>query len=338
MPGWAVTAEATAGSVANMHMIRDGKAQMALTQCDTAYDAIKGLDKFKDKPVESRTLCVVYPNLVHFVTMEGTGINKLSDIKGKRISTSAPVSGSEVMALRIIDELGLKVADIKRERLSPAESTNAMKDGKLDGYFFNGGPPVAAITDLAATQGVKIKLIPDCRHWCRRSTRSTARSSRASEIKAKSYPNQDAAVPVIAIWNILVVPASMKDDQAYTIIKTLWENHADLVATHKAVDRHDAGEPEAGQFVGAVPSRRDEVLRREGHQAVVSDGSTTGRGSRRGGSPVPFGDGKTMTVQAELLSDEERRKVEELIEQEEGGVHKFAGWWGTAPHRRLPSP
>ncbi|WP_020697224.1 TAXI family TRAP transporter solute-binding subunit [Reyranella massiliensis] len=233
VPGWAVTAEATAGSVANMHMIRDGKAQMALTQCDTAYDAIKGLDKFKDKPVDSRTLCVVYPNLVHFVTMEGTGINKLSDIKGKRISTSAPVSGSEVMALRIIDELGLKLSDIKRERLSPAESTNAMKDGKLDGYFFNGGPPVAAITDLAATQGIKIKLIPTA-DLVPALNKKYGPVFAASEIKAKAYPNQDAAVPVIAIWNILVVPASMKDDQAYTIIKTLWENHGDLMATHKA--------------------------------------------------------------------------------------------------------
>lgn len=63
------------------------------------------------------------------------------------------------MALRIMDELGLKVADVKRGRLSPAERTNAMKSGKLDGYFFNGGPPVAAITDLAATQGVKMKLL-----------------------------------------------------------------------------------------------------------------------------------------------------------------------------------
>ncbi len=201
VPGWAVTAEATAGSVANMHMIRDGKAQMALTQCDTAYDAIKGLDKFKDKPVDSRTLCVVYPNLVHFVTMEGTGINKLSDIK--------------------------------RERLSPAESTNAMKDGKLDGYFFNGGPPVAAITDLAATQGIKIKLIPTA-DLVPALNKKYGPVFAASEIKAKAYPNQDAAVPVIAIWNILVVPASMKDDQAYTIIKTLWENHGDLMATHKA--------------------------------------------------------------------------------------------------------
>jgi TRAP transporter TAXI family solute receptor len=251
--GWAVTAEATAGSVANMHMIRDGKAQMALTQCDTAYDAIKGLDKFKDKPVDSRTLCVVYPNLVHFVTMEGTGINKLSDIKGKRISTASPVSGSEVMALRIMDELGLKVADIKRERLAPAESTNAMKDGKLDGYFFNGGPPVAAITDLAATQGIKIKLVPNA-DLVPDLNKKYGPVFAKSQIQAKAYPNQDAAVPVIAIWNILVVPASMKDDQAYTILKTLWDNHADLVATHKAaVDMTPENQKEANSSVPFHP-------------------------------------------------------------------------------------
>lgn len=253
VPGWAVTAEATAGSVANMHMIRDGKAEMALTQCDTAYDAIKGLDKFKDKPVESRTLCVIYPNLVHFVTMEGTGINKLSDIKGKRISTSAPVSGSEVMALRMLDELGLKVSDIKRERLAPAESTNAMKDGKLDGYFFNGGPPVAAITDLAATQGVKIKLIPNA-DMVPDLVKKFGPVFSKSQINPKAYPNQEAAVPVIAIWNILVVPAKMNDDQAYTILKTLWDAQADLVATHKAaIDMTPENQKEANSSVPFHP-------------------------------------------------------------------------------------
>ena len=108
-----------------------------------------------------------------------------------------------------------------------------MKDGKLDGYFFNGGPPVAAIADLAATQGVKIKLIPTA-DLVPTLNKKYGPVFAQGAIKAKAYHNQDAAVPVIAIWNILVVPASMKDDQAYTIIKTLWENQGDLVATHKA--------------------------------------------------------------------------------------------------------
>ncbi|MBM3645463.1 MAG: TAXI family TRAP transporter solute-binding subunit [Alphaproteobacteria bacterium] len=231
--GWSVTAEATAGSVANLHMLRDGKAHVALTQADTAYDAIRGEDKFKDKVSQTRALAIIYPNLVHIVTMEGTGINKFADIKGKRFSTGAPVSGSEVMAQRMMDLIGLKNSDIKRERLAPAESTNAMKDGKLDGYFFAGGPPVAAITDLAASQGVKMKLV-DHRDLVDGMIKAHGPVYAHGKIKAKSYPGQDNDANVMAIWNILVVPASMSDQQAYTIIKTLWENHGDLVATHKA--------------------------------------------------------------------------------------------------------
>jgi len=109
-----------------------------------------------------------------------------------------------------------------------------MKGGKLDGYFFNGGPPAAAITDLAATQGVKMKLLPN-------GERVPALNKKyglvfaESKIKGKSYPGVDADVAVIAFWNIPIVPASMKDDQAYAIIKTVWKNYPDLLATHKAV-------------------------------------------------------------------------------------------------------
>jgi TRAP transporter TAXI family solute receptor len=233
VPGWAVTAEATAGAVANLHMIRDGKAELALVQADTSYEASKGLDKFQGKPVPHKTLFVVYPNIGHVVTMEGTGINSVADMKGKRISTGAPVSATEVTAQRLLEAAGLGNNDIKRERLAPAESTNAMKDGKLDGYFFNGGPPVAAITDLAATQGVKLKLI-DHADLVPKINAKHGPLYTAGIIKANSYPGQDKEVKTLAVWNLLVVPASASDEMAYTIVKTLWESREELVNTHKA--------------------------------------------------------------------------------------------------------
>ena len=101
-------------------------------------------------------------------------------------------------------------------------------------HFFNGGPPVAAITDLAASQGVKMKLLPTA-ELVPVLNKKYGPVFADGVIQAKAYPNQDAAVPTIAIWNILVVPASMKDEQAYTIIKTVWDNYPDLLATHKAV-------------------------------------------------------------------------------------------------------
>ena len=127
---------------------------------DAALDALKGEDKFKGNPVDVRTLMVLYPNRMHVVSIEGTGIEKMSDLKGKRVSTGSPGSATEVMAFRVIEAAGLdKDKDMRRERLGVAESANAIKDGKIDAYFWVGGLPTAAVTDLGATPGVKIKLI-----------------------------------------------------------------------------------------------------------------------------------------------------------------------------------
>lgn len=233
VPGWSVTAEATAGAVANLHNVRDGKAEIGFVQADSSYDAIKGIEKFKDKPVPHRVLMFIYPNLVHIVTMEGTGINTVADMKGKRISTGAPVSATEVLAQRLLEAAGMSFSDLKRERLAPAESTNAMKDGKLDGYFFAGGPPIAAITDLAASQNVKMKLI-DHHDLAEKVIQKYGPLYAPAVVPAGSYPGQDKDAKVMGIWNLLIVHEKMPDDVAYTITKTLWESRDELVATHKA--------------------------------------------------------------------------------------------------------
>jgi TRAP transporter TAXI family solute receptor len=103
---------------------------------------------------------VLYPNRMHVVTIEGTGIKKMADLKGKRVSTGSPGSATEVMAFRVIEAAGLdKDKDMKRERLGVAESVNALKDRKIDAFFWVGGLPTAAVTDLANTPGTKIHMI-----------------------------------------------------------------------------------------------------------------------------------------------------------------------------------
>src|SRR5690349_13010917 len=94
------------------------------------------------------------------IRIAGTGINMMKDLKGKRVSTGSGGSATEVMAFRVIEAAGLdKDRDMKRERLGVAESVNAIKDRKIDAFFWVGGLPTAAVTDLANTPGVKIKMI-----------------------------------------------------------------------------------------------------------------------------------------------------------------------------------
>ncbi|NBT98985.1 MAG: TAXI family TRAP transporter solute-binding subunit, partial [Betaproteobacteria bacterium] len=122
IPGMAATAEVTGGSVDNLKLVGSGKPYLAMTMADAAKDAIEGADKFKATgKVDAKTLLVLYPNRMHVVTVEGTNINKFSDLKGKRVSTGSPGSATEVMAFRLIEAAGLdKDRDMKRERLGVA--------------------------------------------------------------------------------------------------------------------------------------------------------------------------------------------------------------------------
>ena len=233
LPGTQVTAEVTGASVDNLKFIKSGKMDIGFTMADSASDAVQGVEKFKDSKVEARTLAALYPNHMQVITIDGTGINKLADLKGKRISTGSPGSGTEVMALRVLEAIGIdKDKDVSRERLSVNESAGAMKDKKIDAFFWVSGVPAAAVTDLAATPGIKIKLL-DHADAADAMNKKYGNLYTKGSIPANAYPGQDKAVANIQVWNLLVVDAKMPEDLAYKITKTVFDNQPDLVKVHK---------------------------------------------------------------------------------------------------------
>jgi TRAP transporter TAXI family solute receptor len=233
VPGVQATARVTGGSVDNLKLIHSKQSEVALVMVDAALDALKGVDKFKGNPVEVRTLMVLYPNRMHVVSVEGRGIEKMSDLKGKRVSTGSPGSATEVMAFRVIEAAGLdRDKDMKRERLGVAESTNAIKDGKIDAYFWVGGLPTAAVTDLAASPGIKIKLV-DHTEVVDKMNAKYGNLYTTGVIPPKTYPGQDKDNKIAVVQNILVANASMPDKTAYDIVKTFIEKQPELVAVHR---------------------------------------------------------------------------------------------------------
>ncbi len=231
VPGVEVTAEVTSASVDNIKLVGSGRADIAFTLGDTAADGLNGVGKFKEK-VPVRAVAVLYANKSQWVTVEGTGINKMQDLKGHRIATGAPGSGTEVIALRILEAYGLDPEkDVRREKLSVAESVNAIKDRKIDAFFWSGGVPTAAVTDLAATPGMKIKLLDHAdvipklvKKWGPLYVKGT--------IPAKAYPGQDRDVAVADVWNLLVVSDKMDEKLAYQITKAIFENKDELAGVH----------------------------------------------------------------------------------------------------------
>ncbi len=233
IPGLSATVEVTGGSVANLQLLGANRVGMVFSQVDAAVDAERGNDRFRGRPVPVRAIAVLYTNRMQAVTVASTGIHTMADLRGKRISTGAPGSATEVMTLRLIEAAGLDVArDFRaRERLSPAESTNAIKDGKLDAYFFVSGIPTSAITDLGATPGTQLVLI-DHDEFTPRIVEKHGPVYFNEVIPAGTYPGQRADNKQMSVANILGVRADMPNDMVTQFLRVTWEGREDLARTH----------------------------------------------------------------------------------------------------------
>jgi TRAP transporter TAXI family solute receptor len=233
LPGVTATAQVTGGSVANLQLIGSGKADLCFSQVDAAWDAINGTDKFTSGKLPIRALAVMYPNHMHVVTVEGTGINKVEDMKGKRISAGSPGSATEVYAIRVLEAAGLDhEKDVRKERLGVAESVNAIKDKKIDAFFWVGGLPTAAVTDLAATPNTKIKII-DIAHLTAKMNAKYGPLYAEATIPSATYKGMDADAKNNTVWNIMAVNANMDDKLAYDLTRIMMEKRADLALVHK---------------------------------------------------------------------------------------------------------
>jgi TRAP transporter TAXI family solute receptor len=156
-----VTAQASNGSVANVNAIAGGALESGFSQADVATWAQTDTGIYEGKPGVPglRLIATLYPESVHVVARKGGGIKSIADLKGKRVALDEPGSGTLVNARTILAAYGIKEADIKPEYIKPNQAGDKMKDGALDAFFFTGGAPAGAISELASS-GAGIELLP----------------------------------------------------------------------------------------------------------------------------------------------------------------------------------
>lgn len=240
--GVAATAQSTTASIDNMKFIRDKKAELAFTLSDTAFDAVNAKGRFAppEQPAKAQTLAVLYGNFTHVVTKDGTGINTVADLKGKRVSVGAAGSGTEVIANRVLEAAGLAAAnaqgqlapaaDIQVQKLGVADSVAALKDGRIDAFFWSGGLPTSAIVDLANSPGLKAKII-DHADLVKKMADKYGAFYFTATIPKDTYKT-DADIKVAGTANLLVVHPDFDEALAYAIVKTMFESKADLEKVH----------------------------------------------------------------------------------------------------------
>jgi len=227
------TAEVTAASVDNLKLIQLGKADIAFVLTDTLDDAIHGRGPFAKLPVKARTLAVLYPNYTQVATVEGKGINRLADLRGRVVSTGSPGSGTEVIAFRVLRAAGIDPdKDIRRQGLTVNASVDALKDGKIDAFFWSGGLPTASLLDLASTIGITAKLLPNDEVLPKLQEQFTPGLYFRLVIPKGTYPGVNYDSGSVGVANALVVKDTMTDELAYELTNVLFDRQPDLAAIH----------------------------------------------------------------------------------------------------------
>ena len=234
IPNTEATAEVTTASVDNVKLLHGNRVGLAFCLPDTAWDGFNGQIRGLPDKANIRSLMSLYANFMHVVAVDGSGIKSVADLKGKRVSTGSPGSGVEVKGLRVLEAYGLTPKDFKtQERLGAGESAGALKDRKIDAFFWDGGLPTGAILDLAATPGIKIHLIPHG-DAVAKMTAKYGPLYFTSNIPKGMYKGIDEDTPSAAATNLLIANEKLDENLAYQITKLLLEHTAELVAVHKA--------------------------------------------------------------------------------------------------------
>ncbi|MCP4430222.1 MAG: TAXI family TRAP transporter solute-binding subunit [Gammaproteobacteria bacterium] len=230
------SAESTGGSIYNINTIRAGEFEFGVAQSDWQYHAYHGSSKFADKGKfdKLRAVFSVHPEPVTVIARDGSGIAKLSDVKGKRLNIGNPGSGNRGTWEVIEEALGWNRNDLKiATEMKSAETGRAVCDGKIDAYFWLVGHPsvltqeslVTCDTHLVHVTGPAIsRLIADNSYY------------RRAIIPAGMY-GDNPDIETFGVGATFVTSADVSEEVVYTVIKSVFDNFDDFKKFHPALYR-----------------------------------------------------------------------------------------------------
>jgi TRAP transporter TAXI family solute receptor len=230
LEGTEATAEATNASAENIRLVCAGDSDIGFTLADTAADAVNGTGAFDGEEQSVQALARIYNNYTQVFVRADAGISSMADLAGKAVSTGSPNSGTENIALRLLEVNDLAASDVGQQRLGLPESVQGMKDGSLDALVWSGGLPTSGITDLVTSMGDDVQMLPLDEELPKMQD-AYGEAYIEGTVPADAYGLPED-VPTIAVPNLLVVSDAMPEDVAEDITRTVFENLDQLAKVH----------------------------------------------------------------------------------------------------------
>lgn len=233
VPGLVAVAQSTNASAHNVTAIQTGQMEAGLSGAATLYFAYHGVSKFEGKPKEKlRIIANLFPEDLHLVLPEGSELESLKALEGKRVGIAQAGSGTQIAVELMLKEQGITRDNIDEAELNNTQSAERLADGQLDAYFYAAGTPVAAMIQLDNTKGMELYSFSDAEVT---TSNKAVPYYVASTIPAKTYAGVDYDVNTLAVNGVLVTSADQPEELIYEITKALWNDN-----TRKLLDNGHA--------------------------------------------------------------------------------------------------
>lgn len=220
--------QSTGASKANIYLVADKEADIAIVQNDVMYYAYKGIDLFDGEPVKGfSAMAGCYAEVCQIVSK--SNINSIADLKGKRVSVGDIGSGCEFNARQILEAYGMTFDDIVVNNLSFNDSATALKDDKIDAFFCVAGAPTTAVVELATSNDIKLLEIDD--EHAEKLIASYPFYTKYN-VPGGSYKGVDSDVQTVAVVATYIVSDDLKEDLVYNMTKALFENAEEIAKAH----------------------------------------------------------------------------------------------------------
>jgi len=233
-----VAVESTAGSIANVQLLKSGEADFALLQNDVAYYAFNGitLEAFAGKPVKSMSgVFSVYPEIVHVVARKSADVRSVRDLKGKRVVLGAPGSGAEQNALQVLKAHGIRETDLRTmQSIARTTALDQLKAGAVDAVFVSTALGAPVIADAMASGKLTLIGISDA---VGDSLRRSYPFYTLEKIPANAYPGLEHDVTSAGVMAILVARSGVPDELVYSLTRAVFDNLPQFQSSHPSA-RH----------------------------------------------------------------------------------------------------
>lgn len=210
------------GSVENRRLVVDGSADFGLTQLGGELDD------------DLRAITHVYNDVLHILVREGSNLSSISELRGKKIATGLPHSGTRVVARQLLQHYGLSDSQVNMLDVSPEESVKLLVGGKVEAVILVTSVQAPVIMEAMQSGVVKHFSLGDVNE---QANEASGFCQRYRIFKATTIPKHlfgcsgkmqvakpSSAVSVVSVPSIVVCRKEMDTKIVYELTRGIFAN------------------------------------------------------------------------------------------------------------------